>query len=372
MCARFASAVVAWTAFVAVGLTGSLLCGQEAPEEATLAGAQHVVAVEHVCAWPNLTRMPDGSLVAIIHNQPSHGQREGELECWASANGEQWEKRGNPAPHQPHTVRMNHAAGLAKNGDLLVLCSGWTDVKQPERPKQAAFRDDILSSWTCRSSDGGRTWTHHEDFPSPEQGWSHYIPFGDIIVATDGALHVSVYQGNFADPSKSTKIKAFRSWHFRSDDDGKTWQRGSLIGARHNETALFHAGGKRWIAAARIDAMELFPSTDDGKTWGEPSRVTSRNQINGHLVRLKDGRLVLAYGNRVKGQFGVMAKVSDDDGASWGPAIRLAHTLDVDCGYPSSVQRDDGRIVTAYYAKASERCDHYHMGVVIWDADKSK
>lgn len=53
----------------------------------------------------------------------------------------------------------NHAAGLAKNGDLLVLCSGWTDVKQPQRPKQAAFRDDILPQWICRSADGGRTWT---------------------------------------------------------------------------------------------------------------------------------------------------------------------------------------------------------------------
>src|SRR5688572_13751121 len=81
------------------------------------------VAVDNVCAWPNLVLLRDGSIAAILHNRPSHGQMEGEIECWASKEGALWEKRGNPAPHEPNTVRMNHAAGLATNGDLLVLCS---------------------------------------------------------------------------------------------------------------------------------------------------------------------------------------------------------------------------------------------------------
>ncbi len=104
----------------------------------------------------------------------------GAAECWNSPDGEFWTKRGIPAPNDPHTNRMNVAAGLAKNGDLLVLCSGWTDVKQPQRPKQAVFRDDILSTWVCRSSDGGKTWSQIKEFPAPDAGWTNYIPFGDI------------------------------------------------------------------------------------------------------------------------------------------------------------------------------------------------
>jgi hypothetical protein len=77
---------------------------------------------------------------------------------------------------------------------------------------------------------------------------------------------------------------------------------------------------------------------------------------------------VLTYGNRVKDRYGVLAKVSNDDGKSWSAPIRLARTLDTDCGYPSTVQRSDGKIVTAYYAHKSAACDHYHMGVVIWEA----
>ena len=39
---------------------------------------ERYVAVDNVCAWPNLTLMPDGAIVAAIFNRPSHGQEEGE------------------------------------------------------------------------------------------------------------------------------------------------------------------------------------------------------------------------------------------------------------------------------------------------------
>lgn len=93
----------------------------------------------------------------------------------------------------PHTARMNVAAGLAQNGDLLVLCSGWTEVRQPPRPKQETLRDDILQTWVCRSADGGRTWTQEKKFPAPDAGWTEFIPFGDIKPGADGALHVACY-----------------------------------------------------------------------------------------------------------------------------------------------------------------------------------
>jgi BNR repeat-like domain len=341
------------------------LCGAAEIEPPSI---KRIVAVENVCAWPNLTMLRDGTIIATIHNKPGHGTMEGDVDCWASADGEKWEKRGNPAPNDPHTVRMNLAAGLARNGDLIVLCSGWTDVPQPPRPKQAKLRDGILRPWVCRSADGGRTWTRSPEFPAAEAGWSEHIPFGDIFVADDGSLRTSTYQGKFADPAKSTKTSGWRSWNLRSDDDGKTWGLVSIIGPKHNETALFHAGGQHWFAAARIDAMEIFSSEDDGKTWTLLSRPTEKNEINGHLQRLKDGRVLLTYGVRIKDQHGVKAKFSSDEGKTWSPPLRIARSNESDCGYPSSVQRADGRIVTAYYSKSAPECDHYHMGVAIWEA----
>ncbi len=332
---------------------------------------QRYVSIDNVCAWPNLTKLPDGSIAAIIFGKPSHGQVAGDIECWVSSDGLFWEKRGHPAPNDSNTNRMNVAAGLAANGNLLVLCSGWTDEKQPERPKQAAFRDDIIQSWVCRSSDGGRSWTQQKSFTAPDEGWTEYIPFGDIIVGDGGALHVSCYGGEFVDPSQSTKTKGYRSWHFRSDDDGQTWKRTSTIGEKHNETTLLSLGGKRWLAAARIEAMDIFLSEDDGESWQAPLRVTARNEINGHLVKLDGGRILFTYGVRVKDRFGVAAKLSDDEGRTWGDSMTLVDDLiSYDCGYPSSIQRTDGRIVTAYYANGSSNHSRYHMGTVIWSPPK--
>ncbi|MBI2478584.1 MAG: exo-alpha-sialidase, partial [Planctomycetia bacterium] len=220
-----------------------------------------------------------------------------------------------------------------------------------------------------RSSDGGRTWEKRDEFPAADAGWTEYIPFGDIWVGEDEALHTSCYQGQYVDPAKTSKMNAWRSSHFRSDDDGRTWKTVSIIGPRHNETDLFPLGGKSWLAAARIERMELIRSDDHGATWGQPQPVTERNEINGQLMRLRDGRLLLSYGVRVSGQHGVCAKLSGDNGQTWGEPLRLAHTVgDADCGYPSSVQRSDGKVVTAWYCRQTPQHDGYHMGVSIWEA----
>ena len=354
-------------AAVAASLTGSAVSAAADVAPAGPLSLERFVSIDNVCAWPNLTRLNDGMIAAVIFGKPSHGQTAGDVECWTSADGRFWERRGRPAPNDPHTNRMNVAAGTAGNGDLLVLCSGWTDVRQPQRPKQPAFRDDILRTWVCRSTDGGRVWTQHKSFPPPDAGWTEFVPFGDVLVGDDGALHVSCYGGEIADPTKSMKTSGFRSWHFRSDDDGRTWQRTSTIGPKHNETTLLHLGGKRWLAAARIDAVELFRSDDDGATWQGPTRVTGRNEINGHLARLSDGRILLTYGVRVAGRFGVAAKLSDDEGRTWSDLPALVDDLvGGDCGYPSSVERADGRIVTAYYASGAPNHHRYHMGTVLW------
>lgn len=339
-----------------------------AEEERVPPGMEHHLAVKGVCAWPNLTLNTNGEVLAILHNQAAHGTQEGDIECWASADGVRWERRGLVTRHEPHTVRMNHAAGLAANGDFVVLCSGWTDVQQENRPKQPAFRDGVLRAWVLRSTDGGKTWTRRDEFPpSDSPQWTEHIPFGDIWAGEDGALHASTYQGKYVDASKSFKMNGWRSWHVRSNDDGWTWKVESIVGPRHNETNIFPLGENRWLAAARIERMELVRSEDAGKTWGKPEAVTGRNEINGHLNRLADGRLLLTYGVRVNGRRGVCAKLSSDEGKSWGEVLRLANAVgSADCGYPSSVQLHNGTIVTAWYASHSPLHDGYHMGVSVW------
>lgn len=331
------------------------------------------VVIDNVCAWPNIMMLPNGTIAAVIHNTPSHGQMEGSVECWVSDNGEFWEMRGMPVQNDPNTVRMNVAAGLANNGDLLVITSGWTNEQQPGQPKRGNFRDGHIPVAVTRSNDNGATWTQFEGFPEPEEGWSRFVPFGDIVIGDDGLLHASAYtRGSPNDPNSASRYDRRRqSWFFSSRDDGKTWEKTSMIGPDHNETTLLYLGEQKWLAGARINipnSIDLFYSNDNGKTWKDPQRVTGPRQMPGNLYRLNDGRVLFTYGNREfkEGNRGILAKLSNDEGKTWSSPIQIAQ-LDGDLGYPSSVQRADGKIVTAYYSSLIDNHSRYHMGVAIWD-----
>ena len=321
---------------------------------------QPVVAVDNVCAWPNLTMLLDGAIVATIHNQPAHLKVPADVECWASEDeGRTWAKRGMPAPRDnDRAARGNVAAGLAANGDLIVIASGWSDPA-------SETRGSILPPWVSRSTDGGRTWTIDPDaFPDkwPEVDRSkkspegYLVPFGDILPGNDGALRAALYSGRVG-------VSAV----YRSDDDGRTWTKPAVISkdAVIHEPALFHLGGGKWLVAARFEGLDLHASDDDAKTWTHGQTLTGQNQEPGHFARLKDGRVLLTYGNRVPPK-GIDVRVSDDEGASWGEPLRVADFQD-DGGYPSSAQLPDGRVLTAYYARRVEGHDRYHMGVVVWD-----
>ena len=322
-----------------------------------------IIAVDNVCAWPNLTLLRDGAIVATIFNKPSHGQMEGDVVCYASDDGgKTWRLRGIPAPHEPRTNRMNVAAGLAGNGDLIVVASGWSDIAKPgQRPhRKGSFRAEILDPWICRSTNGGKTWSvDKRSFPTHIPDGYKCVPFGDIISGSDGKLRVAVY---------SSAKGGNRVYLYRSPDDGKTWGNPVPLDrkAARNETALLHLGKGKWLAAARIDDLHLYSSGDDAKTWKYKGPLTDRHQHPGHLLRLRDGRAMLSYGNRTPKAKGVDVRFSRDDGATWGEPVRVAD-FQGDGGYPSSVQRPDGQIVTAYYARKIAGHDRYHMGVVIWD-----
>ena len=330
------------------------------PPAAEVVLPKSYLAVDNVCAWPNLTVLPDGTIVATIYSLPSHGGGEGDAQCWASEDqGKTWTLRGTPAAHEPHTCRMNLAAGLARNRDMLVLCSGW-DKRDMAAPRHTR----ILKPLVSRSSDGAHTWDVAKEFPR-EESMSEFIPFGDIIQAKDGSLCVSAYA-----QTPGSKGFTYHSYFLRSLDDGRTWSRVSMIAEGHNETALLQLPDGKWLAAARVNHMDIYVSDDNGRTW-VPRAHTAGAQHPGHFLRLADGRLLLSHGDRRGGVEGVGVRVSTDEGRTWSRhSMHVARTLHGDCGYPASVQLPDGRILTAYYAKETATHPRYHMAVVFWDMER--
>lgn len=330
------------------------------------------LAIPSVCAWPKLELLPDGTIVAVIFNQPCHGSWEGDLECWASADqGKTWQRRARVTDHAPTTVRMNCAAGKTKHGDLLALCGGWSGKGPQGNPeKPAGLRTRTLRATIHRSTDGGRTWRNEGEIPGPPPTAlgkdNEYIPFGQIQVGADGSLGAAVYL------VRGTQREAR---YLKSRDDGRTWNDDVVLNPTGNETALLHLGEGRWLAASRefkLGAndmrLEQFVSTDDARSWRRVRALTLGRQIPGHLLRLRDGRILLTYGNRCWGNYGVDARVSHDEGETWGTVFALARAPLPDCGYPSCVQLAGGDVVTAYYTQTAPGF-HYEMRVMRWNPD---
>lgn len=346
-----------------------------------------VVAAPGHCAWPNLKLLKDGrTLAALIFNQPNHGHTPGDIECWLSNDGgAAWRLASAVTQHEPETIRMNHAAGLAANGDLVVLASGWSNRWPPGVPRtRGSFRYEVLGPWLSRSPDGGRSWSVQRNaFPQNTPDGQPAVPFGDLQIARNGDLCVAVYAPR--QPWEKYEERQFRSYLYRSRDDGATWGEPVVIGPDSNETTVLHLGDGRWLASARIgsgvekkDQLLLFGSDDDGRTWTFRRIMTGFQRVTGHLAKLRDGSVLFCYGDRASdfGKKGIEAMISADRGADWSEPVRLADWNGLDGGYPSTVQRADGQMVTAYYSSAlpgdpPDSHGSYHLEVITWDPNRT-
>jgi Neuraminidase (sialidase) len=84
------------------------------------------------------------------------------------------------------------------------------------------------------------------------------------------------------------------------------------------------------------------------------------------MIRLQDGRVCLTYGYRAK-PYSICAKLSDDGGRTWGPELVLRNDgSTTDMGYPRTVQRPDGKVVTVYYFADENNGPERYIGATIW------
>jgi hypothetical protein len=117
--------------------------------------------------------------------------------------------------------------------------------------------------------------------------------------------------------------------------------------------------------ASWIDAYE---SSDEGRSWrylNRPVRDTGEGNPPA-LIRLRDGRLCLTYGVRAA-PFSIEARLSRDEGRTWSePIVLRADGAGRDIGYPRTVERPDGNIVTVYYFTAAGDLDRT-IQATIWD-----
>ncbi len=93
---------------------------------------------------------------------------------------------------------------------------------------------------------------------------------------------------------------------------------------------------------------QVYLSGDDGLSWSFLSRVNEWG-APASLTELPDGRIVCVYGYRQQ-PYGIRARVSGDGGATWGCEIVLRDDGGSwDLGYPRTLLRPDGSLITVYH-----------------------
>lgn len=208
-----------------------------------------------------------------------------------------------------------------------------------------AGRKADLGQWLIRSTDGGKTWSGR--LPTIVNS-----PHGPIQLR-DGRL---LYAG------KELWATEKRVGVCESTDDGQTWRWLATIPTRPGDDAI---KGYHELHAVEAECGRLLvhvrnhskansgetlqsESDDGGKTWSEPHAIGVWG-LPSHLLRLRDGRLLMTYGYR-RPPFGNQARVSSDSGKSWGEPVTISGDgMNGDLGYPSTVELADGSLLTVWY-----------------------
>ncbi|MBJ07269.1 MAG: hypothetical protein CMO40_09180 [Verrucomicrobiaceae bacterium] len=220
--------------------------------------------------------------------------------------------RWHAAHHRTTAQGRQEALGTwmirSTNGGLSFSGRYRVPVNSPHGPVQ--LRDGRLlyagkALWTekekvgvCESKDDGKTWSWLADIPTREQDNHHEYHELHLVEAASGDLVVQIRNHN--------RLNSRETLQCESKDGGRTWTTPHSIGV-----------------------------------WGLPS----------HLLRLRDNRLLMSYGHR-RSPFGNQVRISEDEGKTWSsPLIISGDGRGGDLGYPSTVERDDGVLVTVWYEK---------------------
>jgi hypothetical protein len=210
-------------------------------------------------------------------------------------------------------------------------------------------RQRELGNWMIRSTDGGVGWSARYRVPVNS-------PHGPIVLRDGRLLYCGVALWT---PERKVGI-------CQSTDDGVTWDRiadgpvrpGDKADDYHELHAVEATSGRiichirNHNAANRGETLQT-ESDDGGKTWSTPHPIGVWG-LPSHLLRLKDGRLLMSYGYR-RQPFGNQSRLSADHGATWSEPLTISDDgAGGDLGYPSTVELDDGTLVTVWYERLKE------------------
>ncbi len=330
-------------------------------------------------AWPTVDKLSDGELLAVVYQGKSHMQSHGKVVLYRSKdNARTWDQGTVVAD----TILDDRDPGIMVMRDDTIIVSSrvhWWEGRDDEqiKGKEEQARELVAkfyNGYLIRSTDRGKTWSQKMPYPFQTHGpielkdgnlfsvgWAQEGQrFGAFISKDKGQS----WQKLSEMPSVTKKLRAHglevesnadSEPHFAELADGRLVVFFRKIPSYHNSSHALQAD---------FSHLYVTYSNDGGLSWSKPVKTAIGGYPPDVLV-LNDKRVLVSYGYRFW-PYGQRAMISDD-GYNFGayvPIIIRDDAPDDDLGYPSSVQLDDGRILTVYYQKPLPGKKPVFMGTI--------
>jgi lysophospholipase L1-like esterase len=307
------------------------------------------------------TLHPKATALPFAHQGPFITTAEGGVLCIDAKNvlrsadeGRTWSSAALFAEPAKFSVSNERAVLRTREG---VIISAWMNSAERKEPKGwhwgepgVDWKAFILPTYSCRSTDDGKTWEAPVKLSDPWCGCIH-----SMIQMKSGRI-VMVGQEIIPQWRHATVMWA-------SDDLGKSWQRGDVLD--YGVGTHDHAGSLEGTVIERKDgSLYLLLRTESGFLWEANSRDglkwtgLKQTQIPSvtccpQLARLSDGRIALLWNapprhdpKNGSSRVELSLAFSDDEAATWSKPVIVAanYATGSRVSYPYLYERKPGEL----------------------------
>ena len=291
--------------------------------------------------FPVLAKHND-NIYCFCRTNAGHLGRFGEITIMISTNGLDWYEKG--IIKKENSDIRNPSVFILPNGEILVSAYKYNVYNEAgfSSPKKLSSPEN-LEPLLFFSKDNGETWKQKQHaFDNIYTEIDQFSPHGQMLFYKEKLL-MPVYN----------KLGAFL---LSSTNEGENWEIFSHIAKNTHEPSVVVTPNNNLTAVLRTapgdqrGRLSLISHYINNE-WTTPTAITEPMQFPASLLTLSNNQILLTYSDRNIEHQRILAKLSSDNGQTWGPSVQISETFqNCDFGYPSTIEIAEGNLLTTFYA----------------------